>query len=393
MPVDTEDAWTVDVGPAGGSRVGPRTVQTPLRRSAAPPTIKARRGGRSPRRWPCRRVAPRSNGRSPSSTPATGSGCSKCGLGSPDSFLALAGDVVCGHPDRHVARVELHAGVKPRVAYLKREHVGRPADPVAEPAGRVRPGVAVRAGGGHAHGGWKEAGQPGPQWMAYGEHDGQSVPAGGGVGRRDRTAGATWTSSAWPKRRPPENCSPSGSAGRSRTCTRPGSARPNWPPSTCSCGPDVTGGVTDRLAVRVAQAGGRSDFEDRYPLAGSTPRHPRRTNSRRPRPTAGGCCAVVPPGGETGCAAPTAGRPEVLGLRPKKSPHVTRERVARSLVRRGAATAGGERSPRNGCVWLAGEAVVVTPELIGLWPKPGRRRAVLPRERRRPPRSAGTASG
>ena len=97
----------------------------------------------------------------------------KCGLVSPESFLAVVGEVVCGHPDRHVARVELHAGVKPRVAFLKREHlVGRRTRLRNWRAGFgwvsrcEREAITLRR--------LEEAGLPGPQWVAYGEHDGQA---------------------------------------------------------------------------------------------------------------------------------------------------------------------------------------------------------------------------
>ncbi len=92
----------------------------------------------------------------------------KCGLESASETLALRGEVVCGHADRHVVKVELHSGVSTRHAYLKREHVvGRRA--------RFRNWLAGF--------GWisrsereartlqklEELGLPGPQWLAYGE--------------------------------------------------------------------------------------------------------------------------------------------------------------------------------------------------------------------------------
>ncbi|HET6575201.1 MAG TPA: lipopolysaccharide kinase InaA family protein [Fimbriiglobus sp.] len=81
--------------------------------------------------------------------------------------MGLRGEVVCGHPDRHVARVELDAGSARRVVYLKREHVV---------------GLRVRLRNWLAGFGWasrsereaatlrrlEAAGRPGPQWMAYG---------------------------------------------------------------------------------------------------------------------------------------------------------------------------------------------------------------------------------
>ncbi len=92
----------------------------------------------------------------------------KCGLESATDILALRGEVVCGHADRHVVKVELHSGVSTRQAYLKREHVvGRRA--------RFRNWLAGF--------GWisraerevrtlqklEQLGLPGPQWLAYGE--------------------------------------------------------------------------------------------------------------------------------------------------------------------------------------------------------------------------------
>jgi tRNA A-37 threonylcarbamoyl transferase component Bud32 len=88
----------------------------------------------------------------------------RCGVVSPEAALDLPGEVVCGHPDRHVARVELGAG---RVVYLKREHAV---------------GVRVRLRNARAGFGWvsrcereaatlqrlEAAGLPGPQWLAYG---------------------------------------------------------------------------------------------------------------------------------------------------------------------------------------------------------------------------------
>jgi tRNA A-37 threonylcarbamoyl transferase component Bud32 len=86
------------------------------------------------------------------------------GIDSAAAVLALRGEVLCGHPDRHVARVELGS----RVVYLKREHVV---------------GLRTRLRNRLAGFGWvsrseREAltlhrleagGLPGPQWLAYGE--------------------------------------------------------------------------------------------------------------------------------------------------------------------------------------------------------------------------------
>ena len=94
----------------------------------------------------------------------------KCGLTSARDILALRGEVVGGHADRHVVKVELHTGVSTRAAFLKREHVV---------------GRRVRYRNWRANFGWvsraeREArtlqklearGLPGPQWLAYGEDD------------------------------------------------------------------------------------------------------------------------------------------------------------------------------------------------------------------------------
>ena len=92
----------------------------------------------------------------------------RCGVVSADTALSLPGEVVSGHVDRHVVRVELHSGSAVRVAFLKREHVvGRKV--------RLR---NKRAGYGWVSRSEREAktlasleaaGLPGPQWLAYGE--------------------------------------------------------------------------------------------------------------------------------------------------------------------------------------------------------------------------------
>ncbi len=78
--------------------------------------------------------------------------------------LDLPGEIVCGHPDRHVARIELGR----RVVYLKREHiVGWRTRWKSWRAGfgwvsrSVREGVTLQR--------LEAAGMPAPQWLAYGE--------------------------------------------------------------------------------------------------------------------------------------------------------------------------------------------------------------------------------
>ncbi len=94
----------------------------------------------------------------------------KAGLDSAEGILELAGEIVGGHPDRHVARVELPTSAGNRVLFLKREHTV---------------GWRVRLKNNRAGFGWisrceREAatlqaleacGLPGPQWLAYGTSD------------------------------------------------------------------------------------------------------------------------------------------------------------------------------------------------------------------------------
>jgi tRNA A-37 threonylcarbamoyl transferase component Bud32 len=92
----------------------------------------------------------------------------RCGVTTAEAALELRGEIVCGHPDRHVARVELGDGPSRRVVYLKREHVVG-----------LRTRLRSRlAGFGWVSRGEREAvtlrrleaaGLPGPQWLAYGE--------------------------------------------------------------------------------------------------------------------------------------------------------------------------------------------------------------------------------
>jgi hypothetical protein len=91
----------------------------------------------------------------------------RCGITSADTALSLSGEVVSGHTDRHVVRVELRSGASVRAAYLKREHVA---------------GMKWRAKNWAAGFGWvsrcereavtlsalEAAGLPGPQWLAHG---------------------------------------------------------------------------------------------------------------------------------------------------------------------------------------------------------------------------------
>ncbi len=90
----------------------------------------------------------------------------RCGIDSSESVFALRGEIICGHPDRHVARVELGS----RVIFLKREHVVGLRTRFRNRLARFgwvsrseREAMTLRA--------LEEAGLPGPQWLAYGEDD------------------------------------------------------------------------------------------------------------------------------------------------------------------------------------------------------------------------------
>jgi Lipopolysaccharide kinase (Kdo/WaaP) family len=94
----------------------------------------------------------------------------KAGLDSAEAVLELTGEIVSGHPDRHVVRVELPSSTGKRVLFLKREHAV---------------GWRVRLKNYRAGFGWvsrceREAmtlqalesyGLPGPQWLAFGTAD------------------------------------------------------------------------------------------------------------------------------------------------------------------------------------------------------------------------------
>jgi tRNA A-37 threonylcarbamoyl transferase component Bud32 len=128
---------------------------SPLVRRLLPPVIVPRSAFRVPRSWVV--LHPRYE-----------RFLRRCGVTSVEAALGLRGEIVCGHPDRHVARVELGDGPPRRVVYLKREHVV---------------GLRTRLRSRLAGFGWasrsereaitlrrlEAAGLPGPQWLAYGE--------------------------------------------------------------------------------------------------------------------------------------------------------------------------------------------------------------------------------
>ena len=92
----------------------------------------------------------------------------KCGVEHAEDLFRLPGEIVCGHPDRHVAKVSLGRGHSQRFAYLKREHQvswrTRIRNKLAGfgPVSRAeREAATLRT--------LEGAGLPGPQWLAYGE--------------------------------------------------------------------------------------------------------------------------------------------------------------------------------------------------------------------------------
>jgi tRNA A-37 threonylcarbamoyl transferase component Bud32 len=87
------------------------------------------------------------------------------GLTTPEAFLAIPGEIVSGHPDRHVMRVALAGG---RAAYLKREHCIRWKDRFRNwranfgwTSKSVREGRILQE--------LEQRGLPGPRWLAFGE--------------------------------------------------------------------------------------------------------------------------------------------------------------------------------------------------------------------------------
>lgn len=94
----------------------------------------------------------------------------RCGITTQAVASTLPGEIVCGHPDRHVVRVELGQGTGCRVVFLKREHtIGlrvRVQNRLAGfgPVSRAeREALILRQ--------LEQAGLPGPQWLAFGEDE------------------------------------------------------------------------------------------------------------------------------------------------------------------------------------------------------------------------------
>jgi hypothetical protein len=92
------------------------------------------------------------------------------GLREPEQFLALAGVIVCGHPDRHVAQVTLGEGGAAVPAYLKREHRVPLRDRLANAwAGLGFVSKSCREA--QALEELRRAGLGCPEWIAVGEDD------------------------------------------------------------------------------------------------------------------------------------------------------------------------------------------------------------------------------
>lgn len=91
----------------------------------------------------------------------------RCGFSTPTAILDLPGEIVSGHPDRHVVRVSIRSGTGSRTVYLKREH---------------HTGLRIRWKNARAGFGWvsrseregktletlEKRGLAAPQWIAYG---------------------------------------------------------------------------------------------------------------------------------------------------------------------------------------------------------------------------------
>lgn len=91
------------------------------------------------------------------------------GLRTADDFLTLAGEIVSGHPDRHVVQVRLsgHDGTT-RIAYLKRQHIVRWKERLQNAiAGFGRVSKSAREAVMLAQ--LETVGFVVPEWMAYGE--------------------------------------------------------------------------------------------------------------------------------------------------------------------------------------------------------------------------------
>lgn len=282
----------------------------------------------------------------------------KCGLASAESFLALAGEVVCGHPDRHVARVELHAGVKARVAFLKREHL----------VGRRTRWRNWRAGFG-----WvsrcereavtlkrlEEAGLPGPQWVAYGEHDGQAFLL------VEELAGATELRAYLDEFRlsDAERKGLADRIGRALAeLHEAGFGTPELAAKHLFLRPDVM--AVSLIDWQSAPKARPVRFEDRQRWLGqlhATLADELASPADRLRVLAAYRRAVI------GIRGSSKDVPKLSNLLKECEYQAGRVRDRSSVAEQRQPVAS--TAPQR-LVWLAGEAVVVTPDLAGLWPTP-----------------------
>jgi tRNA A-37 threonylcarbamoyl transferase component Bud32 len=92
----------------------------------------------------------------------------RAGIRTAKAAYQLPGEIVAGHPDRHVVRGELVMGLAKKCVYLKREHISsyrfkfrNQREGFGWVSRAEREAVVLRT--------LEEQGLPGPQWLAYGE--------------------------------------------------------------------------------------------------------------------------------------------------------------------------------------------------------------------------------
>ena len=91
---------------------------SPARESGSPPPTALLRTGQVVREK-AKPVRPRpAPGAKFTAHPRYAAWLARCGITSADTALSLTGEVVSGHTDRHVVRVELRSGASVRAAYL-----------------------------------------------------------------------------------------------------------------------------------------------------------------------------------------------------------------------------------------------------------------------------------
>jgi tRNA A-37 threonylcarbamoyl transferase component Bud32 len=279
----------------------------------------------------------------------------RCGVTSAGAALELRGEIVCGHPDRHVARVELGAGSARRVVYLKREHVV---------------GLRVRWKNRRAGFGWvsrsereavtlrrlEGAGLPGPQWLAYGE-DGAGrafllVDELVGLSDVREVLGDTGLS-------PEERCELAERAGRAVADLHDaGFGTPELAAKHLFVGPS-TGAVTLVDWQSAGPPGHLTDADRARQLAGlhaSLADH-LATSRERVRFAWAYLRAVR-------LSAPAGVRP------PRFSTFVRSVIEQADRLRHRSSARDQRRPPAPRLVWLAGEAVCAVPEVADSWPTP-----------------------